>query len=47
MNESKALLRYLGTLHKYYPTDPKEAWQADALLDYIPTVMEKLNPRFI
>lgn len=33
MNESKALLRYLGTVHGYYPKDAKLAWACDKMVD--------------
>ena len=32
-NESKALLRYLGTIHGYYPKDAKIAWACDKAVD--------------
>ncbi len=33
-NESKAILRFLGAQHGYYPEDIHAAWDADATVDY-------------
>ena len=46
-NESKALLRFLGTRHGYYPRDVNIAWQCDALVDYFPALVEKFNKHFL
>ena len=32
-NESKATLRYLGTIYGYYPKDAKLAWACDKMVD--------------
>ena len=46
-NESKALLRFLGTRHGYYPEDVNVAWQCDALVDYFPSAFEKFNKHYL
>ena len=33
-NESKAILRFIGKQHGYYPEDIHAAWDADATVDY-------------
>ena len=47
LNESKALLRYLGKEYGYYPSDPKRAWVCDAYLDYMTPLMEKFSANFL
>ena len=44
MNETKALMRYLGTVHGYYPKDAVMQWQADCWVDYAPTLITKIAP---
>ena len=44
MNETKALVRYLGTVHGYYPKDAVMQWQADVWVDYAPTLLTKIGP---
>lgn len=44
MNETKALTRYLGTVHGYYPKDAVMQWQADVWVDYAPTLITKIAP---
>ena len=34
MDETKPLIRYLGTIHGYYPKDPVDQWSSDVLTDY-------------
>ena len=34
LNESVAILRYLGKHFGYYPADAYEAWYADSLVDF-------------
>ena len=43
MNESKAILRYLGATYGYYPKDPYWAWLADSTVD---TVSEKMGEAY-
>jgi glutathione S-transferase len=31
--QSWSILRYLGRLHGYYPSDPEEAWKVDSTID--------------
>ena len=33
MGESYAISRYLGTIHGYYPADPRLAYEVDYLLE--------------
>ncbi len=44
MNESAAILRFLGKQHGYYPTDPNEAWFVDATADFIGDYGAKFAP---
>ena len=44
LNESTAILRYLGKHFGYYPTDPHEAWYADSLVDYSNDFIGKTYP---
>ncbi len=44
MNETSAILRYLGKQHGYYPADPMEAWQVDAIADFLTDYMIKYGP---
>ena len=41
-NESSAILRFLGKQYGYYPADPDQAWQSDAIVDYCNDVQRKL-----
>ena len=42
-NESKALIRYLGSVYKYYPAEPKLAWKVDSLVDFYTPAMEQMS----
>ena len=44
LNESLAMLRFVGKQFGYYPADHLEAWQADALVDYTNDFIAKLYP---
>ena len=44
LNESTALLRYVGKHFGYYPADAHAAWQADAFVDYANDFIGKLYP---
>ncbi len=46
MNESNAILRYVGKELGYYPEDNWEAWYVDSLLDFLPPYVDKLRPIF-
>ena len=35
MNQSTAILRYLGKKYGYYPANVKEAWDCDATIDFL------------
>jgi glutathione S-transferase len=35
MNESKAILRYLGATYGYYPKDPYWAWVTDSAVEKV------------
>ena len=43
-NESKAILRFLGAQHGYYPNDINEAWLSDAVVDYLQDFLAGLYP---
>ena len=45
--ESKAVLRYIGAQHGYYPSDPVHAWKADAIVDFLEQFYVDLNKRLI
>ena len=42
MNESKALMRYLGTVHGYIPPTPVTQWEADVWMDFAGTIVPRL-----
>ena len=44
LNESTAILRYLGKHYGYYPSDAHEAWYADSLVDYSNDFLGKTYP---
>ena len=44
LNESLAILRFLGKQFGFYPADHLEAWQVDALVDYTNDFIGKLYP---
>ena len=41
--ESRAILRFLGAQHGYYPKNDLHAWKADAIVDYISEWLPKIN----
>ena len=43
-NESKAILRFIGAQHGYYPEDAFAAAQVDAIVDYTNDFLPKLYP---
>ena len=43
-NESKAILRFLGAQHGYYPEDIFAAWDCDATVDFANDFGVKLYP---
>ena len=47
MNESQAILRYLGHKHGYYPKDELAAWKADCIVGKIQPLYPKINPTFM
>ena len=47
LNESTAILRYLGKHFGYYPTDPHEAWYADSLVDFSNDLIGKTYPNIM
>ena len=44
LNESVAILRYLGKHFGYYPADAYEAWYADSLVDFSNDYIGKFAP---
>ena len=44
MNESLAILRFVGKQFGYYPTDSMAAWYVDATVDYVAGQLNKLYP---
>ena len=47
LNESTAILRYLGKHFGYYPADAHEAWYADSLVDYSNDLIGKTYPNIM
>lgn len=45
--ESKAILRYIGVQHGYYPTDYVVAWKADAIVDFLVPFYDLIAPRLL
>ena len=41
--ESKAILRFIGAQHGYYPSDPVQAWKADSIVDFLHAFFPDLN----
>ena len=46
MNESCAILRYLGSKYGYTPIDPLNAWMSDVIIDMCSSLYCKLNHSF-
>ena len=44
LNESLAILRYLGRKFGYYPEEPLDAWLIDSSIDYVSGEMNKMLP---
>ena len=44
LNESAAILRYLGRKYGYYPQEPMDAWLVDSTIDFVSGEMAKLMP---
>ena len=44
LNESCAILRYLGRKFGYYPEEPLDAWLIDSSIDYVSGEMNKMLP---
>ena len=47
MNESSAILRYVGSKYGYTPSDPMNAWMSDVIIDLCSSLGSKLNPPFL
>ncbi len=44
LNESVAILRYVGKELGYYPADNLEAWYVDSLIDFVKDSIDKILP---
>ena len=42
MGEGYSISRYLGSVHGYYPSDPREAFEVDQLLDGYEDCLSKI-----
>ena len=42
LNESIAILRFVGRQYGYYPPDAHEMWRTDAIVDYANDFIPKL-----
>ena len=45
--ESKAILRYVGVQHGFYPADYVLAWKADAIVDFLVPFFDIINVRLL